>query len=465
MRNRAPKNFTTPSRPSWRDYQSSLQRDTSAKRLIKSGLKYSVVLSLLLVAFYGIIWRVGPADGKHTRTKVDLLSAKKAATKQVYKKFLNKKEIQTVIDGKNFINRMDKNFDLVLDGRYCRVETSLHIPLQNFILKNMQRSTSRYIGIVAMEPSTGKVLLMAGFDKINPLSNPCIESKFPAASIFKIVTASAAIEKCDFNSNSTLKYNGNKYTLYKSQLKNRTNKYTNRITLRDSFAQSVNPVFGKIGSLYLGKSNLYKYATAFGFNRNIDFEISLSPSHVSLSDEPYQWAEIASGFNRETVISPLHGALLGSTILNRGNLVEPTIIEKISDETGQILYESRLKTINHAIDDRTSKVVKNLMNTTIRSGTCRKYFRKYRQDRILSKLNIGGKTGSISNKAHNIRYDWFVGFAEEKKGPQKIALSIVVGHEKYIGKRASQYARMAIKEYFRDYFAKNNVKKNTVHRS
>jgi beta-lactamase class D len=58
--------------------------------------------------------------------------------------------------------------------------------------------------------------------------------------------------------------------------------------------------------------------------------------------------------------------------------------------------------------------------------------------KILSKLNIGGKSGSIDNKAHDARYDWFVGFAEEKDG-----------HE-----RASHYARMAMKQYFRNYFAK-----------
>lgn len=97
------------------------------------------------------------------------------------------------------------------------------------------------------------------------------------------------------------------------------------------------------------------------------------------------------------------------------------------------------------------------MRASVRSGTCSKIFRGYRTDHILSKLNIGGKTGSIDTKKHDGRYDWFVGFAEEKEGTGKLVVSVIVTHEKYIGIRASQYARMAIKQYFRDYFAKNEI--------
>ena len=95
------------------------------------------------------------------------------------------------------------------------------------------------------------------------------------------------------------------------------------------------------------------------------------------------------------------------------------------------------------------------METTISSGTCKKTFRGFKNDRILSMLNIGGKSGSIYNASHDARYDWFVGFAEEKEGSAKIVISAVVTHEKYIGTRASQYARMAIKQYFSSYFANN----------
>ena len=362
-----------------------------------------------------------------------------------------------MLDKKVFVNLRGKNFDLVLDGHKLRVNTSLDLSLQHYLQKKIDKSTSRYIGIVAMDPSTGRVLSMVSFDKTDPSNNPCIDNEFPAASIFKIVTAAAAIEKCDFNLSSKFSYNGSKYTLYKSQLKNKMNRYTKKITFKDSFAQSVNPVFGKIGEHYLGRSNLEEYALAFGFNRKINFEIPLAPSFISLSDDPYQWAEIASGFNHETKMSPVHGAVMISAILNQGRMIEPTIVDQIIDGTGCTIYRSHLVTMNQAVTSEASDVVNRLMRAAIRSGTCSKMFRGCRTDHILSKLNIGGKTGSIDTKKHDGRYDWFVGFAEEKEGSGKLVISVIVAHGKYIGIRASQYARMAIKQYFRDYFAKNET--------
>lgn len=147
---------------------------------------------------------------------------------------------------------------------------------------------------------------------------------------------------------------------------------------------------------------------------------------------------------------------MASVILNEGNLIEPTIIDRIIDEQGTAIYRSRVKALNQAIKPESSKAVNNLMKATIQSGTCRKLFNGYRKDRILSKLNIGGKTGSIDDTSHQTRFDWFIGFAQEKGGDEKIALSVVVAHEKYIGKRAGYYAKIMMKEYFRDYFAKKS---------
>lgn len=437
MHQRIKTDIVTVERPSWRDYQSSLRKAAARKSFVKRFTKSDALILVLFVVMYAII----AFFGRKTDTNISR------------EKVINKNDAQILLKHANFANLKRKSFTVFSSGRRYRVDTSLDIPLQNYLLKKIDTLTSRYVGIVGMNPDAGKILFMVGFDKTNRSNNPCVDNRFPAASIFKIVTASAAVEKCGFRAGSTLTFNGMKHTLYKSQLKDHKNRYTNSITFRDSFAQSVNPVFGKIGALYLGKATLEKYAAAFGFNRRIDFEIQLAPSAVSFSDEPYHWAEIACGFNRETTLSPLHGALIAASTLNQGRLIEPTIIEQITDDKNEIVYRSRHVTINQAITPQASQVIRRLMRTTVSSGTCRQAFKGYKNDHILSKLNIGGKTGSIYNKSHDTRYDWFVGFAEEKNGQKKIAVSIVVAHEKYIGPRASYYAKIAMKQYFRNYFA------------
>ena len=148
--------------------------------------------------------------------------------------------------------------------------------------------------------------------------------------------------------------------------------------------------------------------------------------------------------------------LIAAAVVNNGELVEPTVIDKISDATGETLYLGASRSIKQAIEPSTSAVLNDMMQATVRSGTARKTFRGFRKDRILSQLNIGGKTGSIFNRKHDLRFDWFVGFAEEIQGEKKLAVSIVVAHEEYIGIRAGQYARMVIRKHFLDYFDKRD---------
>lgn len=417
--------------------------------MTKRFCKY-ILFPLVLVMVF--LRGIGGDAFNDTTGSGDISSTHAAIRKQVNR--FSKADIQSILVDQQLLNANEKTFQATFRGQPVQVDTSLDPSLQQYLQKKLKRSTSRYIGIVVMDASTGRVRSMVGYDKMDSNNNPCIDNRYPAASIFKIVTAAAAIETYDLDPNSTFTYNGRKYTLYKSQLKDRRNRYTRKITLRDSFAQSINPVFGKIGARKLGKSNLEKYANAFGFNRPIDFEIPVTPSVVTLSDEPYHLAEIASGFNRETTLSPLHGALMAATVLNEGRMISPTIVEKITDTYGHILYRGRVKTINQAISPEASEIIGTLMQATVRSGTSRKAFRGYRRDRVLKRLVIGGKTGSIFNKTKDARFDWFVGFAEEKAGPEKLAVSVVVAHEKYIGTRASQYARMAIRHYFNNHYTK-----------
>ncbi len=374
---------------------------------------------------------------------------------------ISKKDVRRFIRENDLTNISNKSFVLNTGDKKLRVNTSIDMDLQGFLLKQVEnakkagRGRPRYLAVVALDPVTGKVLSMASYDNKNPMNNTCLSTEYPAASIFKIITASAAIETCGLSPVSYLNFSGSRYTLYKRQLEDTSGKYTNTISFKDSFAQSVNPVFGKIGSQYVGKQNLEKYASAFGFNHPITFEAPVPVSPLNMVDDPYKLAEIACGFNRDTHLSPLHAALLSGVIVNNGQLLEPTIIDQIVDESGKIIYAGKPNPTRQAIKPETSNIVKEMMATTITDGTSRKSFQGFMNDPVLAHLNIGGKTGSIYNNRHDVRFDWFVGFAEDKNGQDKLAVSVLVGHEKYIGTKASYYARMTMKHYFGNQFAKN----------
>ena len=399
----------------WRDFQDASRRQFKTQRRgNKRGMRLmilSLLASLILFTLGTLLWNTFP------EAPTTLVEASTPPTRTFL--FNSKKEIQQLFNEHGLHNLTSKTISLPVNEQVLQVKTSLDLKLQNYLLNKMDRKNSRYIGIVVMEADTGRVLALAGFDKVDPNANPCLSSEFPAASVFKIVTAAAAVDHCSLTAESKMHFNGYSHTLYKRQLKEVTNRYTNTISFKNAFAQSVNPVFGKIGKLCLGDSQLKKYADSFGFNTSFDFELPVSSSHFQVEERPYNWAEVASGFNNDTTISPLHGALMAAAVLNEGQLIEPSIVDSIVDPQGEVLYHWTPASEQQAMSSQASTVLNKLMQTTISSGTGRKSFRGYKRDKILSHLKIGGKTGSIDNRTHDQRFDWFVGFAEEAAKSRK----------------------------------------------
>ncbi len=361
------------------------------------------------------------------------------------------KNLLGCLDGKSFLNIREPVFTTQIDGAKYRVETSIDRRLQESLLAKIEemmareRYKSRLIGIVVMSADTGRVISMVSFDKQNPTHNTCVNNRYPAASIFKIITAAAAIDTHGLNSNSLVSYSGQKHTLYRGQLKKTAKRYSHTLSLEDSFAQSINPVFGKIGVELLGKDKLEDYAVRFAFNKSIDFDIPVEPSFFAVGDEPYNQAEMASGFNTQTAISPLHGAMIVTTVLNEGKIKTPTIVDRIVGPQNEVVYTRADHPTQRVISEKTSKELYRMMQATVASGTAHKVFKYHDRNAVLKDLHVGGKTGSISN---NPKFDWFIGFARNPRTSQAIIVSAVVVHEQFIGEKAGEYAKLAMETFF-----------------
>ena len=361
---------------------------------------------------------------------------------------MNRSDVAMLLSGTSLMNRPVGRFEITHNGQRLWVNTSLSEDLQKVLTEKLNPRHALYIGIVAMTPTDGRVVGLAGFDRTNTVADPSIAGSFPAASVFKIVTAAAALDMGVLTADSVLSFNGQKHTLYRSQLKTKKNRYTNRISLTSAFAESVNPVFGKIGMYELGSQALQDAARRFAFDREIPFAKTVTPSRFEITEDPYGLAELASGFNRDTRMSPLHGAMMVAAIANAGRLPQPRIIDDIYDENGRRMYTGTTATLATAVSADGAAAIWDMMRKTVASGTCRKIFYPYRRDKVLSKLVIGGKSGSIDNRDHDARYDWFVGFAADKHREKVLVVAALVAHQEYIGVRAGDYARHAFKQYF-----------------
>jgi len=446
---------------SWREFQFEyIVREKKREHFSKT-VKSAMGIVTLIFLFAGIFFLNIEAPEKNTPEKDKIIDSIPEETPEEAPPppetgKISKETLFSILS-KTDVSKTDKNIFLVdTPEANFKIFTSIDVPLQEYLLslisqvKQLTRGKPQRIAFVVMEPETGKIIAMTGYDLNKPDTNPCLESDYPAASVFKIVTASAAVETLGYDPETQLYFNGNRYTLYKRQVQDtKNNKHAYQISFSSAFAESVNPVFGKIGKNYLGKEKLESYANAFGFNQLVHSELPFVSGNFETNDNEFHLAELGCGYNYDTTISPVFGAMLISAVVNKGRVMLPTLVERVTDTNGEVIYKTEPVTYKSAITPKTAETMMQIMQKTITTGTARKSFRNASKDPVLSKLIMGGKTGSLNNREHTIRYDWFTGFGKEKNGGKKIAIAIVVGHGEYIGTKSSAYGNMILKQYFK----------------
>lgn len=319
------------------------------------------------------------------------------------------------------------------DGESLYASTTLDPLLQSQALKLVKNAGSLQVALVAIDPIDGRVLALAGNTVTKGARNPALSSHVPAASVFKIVTAGASMERNHYTRRSYVLYDGGKHTLYKSNVVKEPDKGKHKASLEEGFAESINSVFGKLGIYTMLPQDLKAFAELLGFNREIPFDLPLGTSNFSLDDptDPFLLAELASGYNRTTTISPLHAAMIGASVLNGGIMPEPHLVTQVEDRVMSRVYQRNQNPPLRVMSQTSSKELKALMEATITMGTGRREFWDYKSHPVLRNLTIGGKSGTINDTSGN-RVDWFVsfGYLKGKEGTSShpIAIGALVVH-------------------------------------
>jgi len=358
----------------------------------------------------------------------------------------------------------DSVVKLESNGEKLEVHYSVDARFQQSIAQLFKRGGVPYGAFVAMDAKTGQILAMVSHSKGD--ENFSLKASFPAASVFKIITAAAGLESGKLQHNSLIPVKGSYHTLYRTNVlkaggldPSQSPRRSRLISFQDSFAKSVNSVFGKIGIFGVGPEGLRKTASRFFFGRPIPFEMPVDVSQSNIPDDTFGVAESASGFTRHNTLSPIHGAMIAAAVVNDGVLMEPTIVNKIvSADSGKVEYEAKPLALGSVIDKQTAHELELMMHRTIINGTSRRAFRGANRSLALSDVFLGGKTGTLNGWDPPGRYDWFVGFGERDN--TKIAVAALCIHGEMRGIKASAVARQFLEDYFRSVVAENPVKRS-----
>ena len=333
-------------------------------------------------------------------------------------------------------------------GERYTIRTTIDTKLQKYILKLLQRSGTLQSAVVVLNPADGRVIAMADHASNGDGKYLSLNADYPAASMFKIVSAAAVLENSGYTPDTVVYFRGRRHTLYKSQLKQLKDRWTTETTLRKAFALSNNSVFGKLGIYVLGQKVLTEYAEKFAFNQPIPFDLPLAVSPIDVPAGNFGLAEIASGFNKKTRISPLHAALLASAAANQGKMPTPWMVDTIQDETGHVLYHAETGILNQPLIGKAAADLMDLMEYAARSGTSRSAFRKLLRKKKFKEFDLGAKTGTINDSTDSVKYDWITTFALAPDGKKGIAVAVLGVHGKILGTRSTELARAIINYYF-----------------
>jgi peptidoglycan glycosyltransferase len=325
-----------------------------------------------------------------------------------------------------------------------RIELSIVPQLQEHVARVLADYQVPYGALVAIEPATGRVLAYVSHSSANPnVEDLARDSTPPAASVFKLVTASALID-AGIEPDTRVCYGGGASRLQPIDLLDNPRRDNRCATLADALGHSINTVFAKLADRHLDPTTLRRYATAFGFGLQLPFVADVTPSPIDIPSERMEFARAAAGF-WHVHMSPLHAALIASTLANDGLMPRATLVDRVVETDGRVRIPTRVDAPRSVVSVTTARAVAHMMLRTVHDGTAHSAFIDSHGRPQLPGIEVAGKTGTLNALEPFRAYSWWIGFAPADK--PTIALAALIVNTPNWRIKSSLLAREALREY------------------
>jgi penicillin-binding protein A len=306
--------------------------------------------------------------------------------------------------------------------------------------------------VVALDPATGRVLVMASSPTYNPnliekrfgvatrtslpcgapLLNRATAGKYAPGSTFKMVTAAAALDTGRFTPDSH--FNDPGYCEeYGKRVRNAGNPEApetfGAVNLAFGFEHSINSVFCNVGKT-LGAGVVLDYAKRFGFYSLPPLELPESERVASglysrgrLFDPKHPDTQVDPGrlaFGQERLaVTPLQMAMVAAAIGNHGAEMRPQIVERIVSPGGKTITHLQPDQLGRPIKRQTADELTHMMELVVSGGTG--------TAASIPGVRVAGKTGTAETGRGNIYTAWFAAFAPAEA--PKVAIAVVVENQ------------------------------------
>ena len=329
------------------------------------------------------------------------------------------------------------------EQRGHEVRTTLDPDAQRAALSAL---SGRRGAVVALEPATGRVRVMASTPSFDPNElrdardtqalgdgsalNRTTLAQYPPGSTFKVVTAVAAIDSGKYSKDSQVDGKSPK-TISGAPLNNFNNEQFGRIPLTEALTNSVNTVWAEVG-VEVGPETMQDYMERFGFYERVPVDlperergssgvqVAGREGFVKVTSDAVDIGRVAIG-QGGLLATPLQMAQVASAVANDGKLMTPTLTDRIVDRDGRTVDEVEAETESEVMKESTAREVGDMMAGVVREGTG--------TAAALEGVSVAGKTGTAERDIQRgINTPWFIGFAP--RDDPKIAIAVALESER-----------------------------------
>lgn len=326
---------------------------------------------------------------------------------------------------------------------YISIDYNIQKYAQQLAERTKEEKQAKSVSVIVMNPQNGELMAMVNapeYDLNNPyqlnynltdtqLSMPkmdllnnmwrnfCINDTYEPGSIFKMVTATAALETGAASLSDSFTCGG--YAIVADR-RIRCHKTTGHGT--QTFTQTVmnscNPAFIEWGRR-VGVDNFYKYMGKLGLLEKTGIDIAGEASAIVHKQENVGEVELATmSFGQSFQITPMQMLRAAAAIVNGGKLVTPHFGVKLSDYLGNTVQEFAYDTQYSAILNQTSDTMRDILRQVVEEGGGKKAY--------IEGFSIGGKTATSQKlpRGSGKYIASFIGFAPADN-PKVIAMCII----------------------------------------
>jgi penicillin-binding protein A len=325
-------------------------------------------------------------------------------------------------------------------------ELTLDPVVQRVARAQMQKYRMPESGVVVMEVKTGKLLAYASYVNEGEAFDVNVRAEAPAASVFKVITGSALVEKAGLTAETEQCYHGGKSRILPDELIDDARRDKWCATVAIAMGRSLNVVFARLAQKHLTPEDVAQMGGAYGFGAPLPFAVPNEASKIEIPQEPVEFARASAGF-WHTSMSPLLGASIAQTVANGGVTLEPRIVSAVLRGSEPLWKEEREpRVLRRAIKPETAVQVSRMMRETVANGSAFKSFHDAQGKPYLPGVSVAGKTGTLTDYKLNRFYTWFVGFAPADA--PEVAISALVVNTPEWQIKAPQLAREVLRAYF-----------------